>query len=1041
MLQATKICENETVRGILDSLNNLPLPGKTKEMYDEIVHGFDSKPPVDRKIAKRAVALMAYEMRSIPARVFLVAIAVDRAGEQSGNYSHQSQNVDEGLLSELRRNPEKVTRACQNLVEFDNQRNVFRFHHDSVHEYFEECKPEWTLPLISKISLSYLCSQGLSEGPCENASWYNPEDLERRLQEYPLLEFASCHWPLTIRKGHMETVDCLVDFCQRFQNMQLSFQVVLLQKRKLMATDICPAHIMSYFGLIDFFESLHLKELLDPLQCDSHGLTAIHWAIESETNNSCAMVKEWIDRGADINAKDTRGRTPLYYAARNGKLTVVEVLLEKGAEVNARCEKNRTALIVASSNNHEGIVRSLIKHRANVNLTSDMGTALHAAILKGAGSCVFMILKKARLNVKDRFGTPVHTAAFHGHHEIVDMLLDHGFKVNKKSKEFGSTLAAAAAGCYEAKDSSHYRETFQVLFKHGVRVNTRGGPYGTALHAAAAYGHIDLIKLLLDKGAIVDDKGPMGTPYQIAKNAGYREVMQLLESRGACVSASPNDYPAPVDHLIHISVSRTWGLVFKVALATDDVKRIDPLVNYYEKALERCIEQGQDNIIEWMTSVGESIFNAVIALATKGDSQETEDLSQGRISKKLAYAAFSIFEHFRFSMFKFLRRRMLGLCAPNKPPLPSRANYEGSLVLDRLTKAGMSILRFAIQCNRREATTMIANTWVTALYSVMVQGNYGKRLLEILVKSRADELMQILSDTSVKDSEKFENAERLVRVGVELLATAFKRGPEFRPLARSLSQLWVAAFQDIEKLDGDHRKDVERLIGTIISDFRDCMESSDQERMIMLAEVGIEVARAMTPSGGERLFNIVVCALGEMCQETIDRSRKDLNGLENLVDSLIRRRSEEVEECIKNGQHSEAYSLANISVRLLDVSLSKGFDDVTKKISNALVTALQQIKKQLQGQQKGKQQIKQHENDSIRLLDSVGRLICTAREKGDLLDDLTKAVLDVIETTPSVSQQLRRYAEPIQIQSDFPGELTYVFTAVGHILHFKLPRH
>jgi len=48
------------------------------------------------------------------------------------------------------------------------------------------------------------------------------------------------------------------------------------------------------------------------------------------------LLTELINKGADINARDPRGFTPLIVASYNDQLEATTLLLEAGADVNAR---------------------------------------------------------------------------------------------------------------------------------------------------------------------------------------------------------------------------------------------------------------------------------------------------------------------------------------------------------------------------------------------------------------------------------------------------------------------------------------------------------------------------------------------------------------------------------------------------------------------------------------------------------------------------------------------------------------------------------
>ena len=79
------------------------------------------------------------------------------------------------------------------------------------------------------------------------------------------------------------------------------------------------------------------------------------------------MVRELLDRGANINARDHEGETALIRAAFWGHLAIVRLLLERGANANARTYEGWTPLMYAADSGHLAIVRELMNKGANTN--------------------------------------------------------------------------------------------------------------------------------------------------------------------------------------------------------------------------------------------------------------------------------------------------------------------------------------------------------------------------------------------------------------------------------------------------------------------------------------------------------------------------------------------------------------------------------------------------------------------------------------------------------------------------------------------------
>jgi ankyrin repeat protein len=66
-----------------------------------------------------------------------------------------------------------------------------------------------------------------------------------------------------------------------------------------------------------------------------------------------------LERGADINARDDSGSTPLYQAAAWDRLDVIDLLLEKGADAALRTKEGMTPLEAAVANEHKSAAERL----------------------------------------------------------------------------------------------------------------------------------------------------------------------------------------------------------------------------------------------------------------------------------------------------------------------------------------------------------------------------------------------------------------------------------------------------------------------------------------------------------------------------------------------------------------------------------------------------------------------------------------------------------------------------------------------------------
>lgn len=108
---------------------------------------------------------------------------------------------------------------------------------------------------------------------------------------------------------------------------------------------------------------------------DYHGVTALHIAV---AHNDVEKVKLLIQYGADINATNEKGQTPLHVATNQ---VIIDLLIANGAKINFKDKLDQTPLHFAASRGDVDLVQTLVKQSGiELNAKDNLGnTPLHAA--------------------------------------------------------------------------------------------------------------------------------------------------------------------------------------------------------------------------------------------------------------------------------------------------------------------------------------------------------------------------------------------------------------------------------------------------------------------------------------------------------------------------------------------------------------------------------------------------------------------------------------------------------------------------------------
>jgi hypothetical protein len=106
--------------------------------------------------------------------------------------------------------------------------------------------------------------------------------------------------------------------------------------------------------------------------------------IEAARRGEMKQIRHLLATGADVNAQNKWGLTPLMAAAHGGHIEIGRLLMEKGADVNARQNGGWTALMCAAVRGQVDAVRLLLGRGAEANARTDSRmTALTLARTNG----------------------------------------------------------------------------------------------------------------------------------------------------------------------------------------------------------------------------------------------------------------------------------------------------------------------------------------------------------------------------------------------------------------------------------------------------------------------------------------------------------------------------------------------------------------------------------------------------------------------------------------------------------------------------------
>ena len=188
-----------------------------------------------------------------------------------------------------------------------------------------------------------------------------------------------------------------------------------------------------------------LMHCLDDTAQVDRGMRVLHIALAmpSEATVAATLLDLLLNAGADVNAKDKKGMTPLFLAVAQDKFDAALKLLQFKANASLQMDDGSTALFAAAMKGNRKMMELLLEAGASENdVDRHGGTVLHVAVANQQIDAVRLLLERgADPNVAERKNkfTAVHGAASSGNVRLLKLLVKHGGRVDAKAAK-GKTL-------------------------------------------------------------------------------------------------------------------------------------------------------------------------------------------------------------------------------------------------------------------------------------------------------------------------------------------------------------------------------------------------------------------------------------------------------------------------------------------------------------------------------------------------------------------------------------------------------------------------
>ena len=288
---------------------------------------------------------------------------------------------------------------------------------------------------------------------------------------------------------------------------------------------------------------------------NGNGSTALHLAVYGHSRIVSALAKA----GADKDALDDHGETPLMKATSEGSLDTLETLLAFGADVNIRRNVAQdpglhspscyTALHIAAHHGYDAIASALLQKGADKDIRDSLGDAPIIKAAKRGHLAVLGTLLRAGADPdtsrcvgaldREEQQTPLIWGVYQGHLAMVKTLLRFGANPNIHGMQDKDALGSSGDSPLIIATRGGHLPVVKALLDAGADVSFRNTSHqDTALNWAAQEGHVRILELLLARGADLNSHDEGGsTAFHVAARCDQAVVIDALLDAGANIES------------------------------------------------------------------------------------------------------------------------------------------------------------------------------------------------------------------------------------------------------------------------------------------------------------------------------------------------------------------------------------------------------------------------------------------------------------------------------------------------------------------------